>query len=282
MESTDSLEERTNSHHPRDAYLAAAERHASGLVGLRRRFRWVETGRVVTFLVGAIAGLLYRDLPISPVVTLVIAGASGVVFIALVVRHRRLRRKIRRAEAAETLARLGSLRLGRRWSEMADALASVGYDDPLLLPSTSDESHPYLWDLDLFGVASVRALLGPTPTPTGVETLRRWLSAPAPIAEVRRRQSAVRSRSRVCWSSASTVKRGRAFWVGSRVRLSSDLSGTIRSRAGRATQGPRMHPVRRRRAFPRGRSMSRASCRPSPSVSSHITSQSEGFRRGRG
>jgi MutS domain V len=193
LESTDSLEERTNSHHPRDAYLAAAERHASGLVGLRRRFRWVETGRVVTFLVGAIAGLLYRDLPISPVVTLVIAGASGVVFIALVVRHRRLRRKIRRAEAAETLARLGSLRLGRRWSEMADALASVGYDDPLLLPSTSDESHPYLWDLDLFGVASVRALLGPTPTPTGVETLRRWLSAPAPIAEVRRRQSAVRS-----------------------------------------------------------------------------------------
>ena len=54
-----------------------------------------------------------------------------------------------------------------------------------------EERHPYGYDLDIFGPGSVRALLGPTPTPTGTETLRRWLSGPAAPEEIERRQSAV-------------------------------------------------------------------------------------------
>lgn len=193
MESTDNLRPESKRSHPRDAYSGAAERHASDLTGLRTRIRRVETGRVVAFLVASIVGLLYGDLPISPAVALVVAGVAAVIFLVLVIRHRRLRRAMRRGKIAETLARIGLLRLDRRWDEMVEALESLRYDDPLLRPSAADESHPYVADLDLFGPASVRALLGPTSSPTGVETLRQWLCEPASIADVRRRQSAVRS-----------------------------------------------------------------------------------------
>lgn len=77
------------------------------------------------------------------------------------------------------------------------ALEEFGYRDPLLEPeAASDESHPYLLDLDLFGPASVRALLGPTPSATGSDALRRWLVAPAPPDEIRRRQAAVAALAR--------------------------------------------------------------------------------------
>jgi len=195
--SSDILAEGVGLSHPREVYRNADERYARELADLGSRFRKVEAGRVATFLVGSIVGLLNEDLPLPPGLALAIAGVSLAAFAWLVVRHRRLRRAIRRTEAARALARLGLLRLDRRWSEMAEVLESVGYDDPLLQPeAAADESHPYLQDLDLFGPASVRALLGLTPTPTGVATLRAWLSAPAPVVEVRRRQSAVRSLAR--------------------------------------------------------------------------------------
>jgi len=191
---SDILAEQAGLSHPRDVYQNADERHAGDLATLRGRFGKVETGRVVTFLIALIVGLLYKDLPLPAGLSLAIAATSLAVFMWLVVRHRRLRRAIDRVEAAQALARLGALRLARRWSEMADVFESVGYDDPLLQPeAATDESHPYVADLDLFGPASVRALLGLTPTPTGVATLRAWLSTPAPVAEVQRRQSAVRS-----------------------------------------------------------------------------------------
>ena len=67
----------------------------------------------------------------------------------------------------------------------------IGYEDPLLSPDVIDERHPYGYDLDILGPRSLRALMGPTPTPTGTETLRRWLSAPSSPAEISRRQGAV-------------------------------------------------------------------------------------------
>jgi hypothetical protein len=60
-------------------------------------------------------------------------------------------------------------------------------------PGTSfaDASNLYVNDLDIFGVGSVFELLCTARTQAGQETLARWVSAPAPSAEIRRRQEAV-------------------------------------------------------------------------------------------
>ncbi|MDE3003567.1 MAG: hypothetical protein OXU33_04185 [Gemmatimonadota bacterium] len=182
--------------HPRVAYQHASDVRAAEVLELEGRARRVEIARISAFIVGAVAGLLRNDLPISAVFPTSIALLTGVAFVALVVHHRRLRRELRRARAAGALAKMGLARMDRDWKGLAAAFEDVGYEDPLLRPpDPGDEQHPYATDLDLFGPASVRALLGPTPTPTGVEHLRRWLSEPSTGEEVRRRQSAVRALS---------------------------------------------------------------------------------------
>lgn len=177
---------------PRRRYRESAERHGAAVAELESVIGRLEMGRLVTFVVGAILGLLWNDLPVAPLVPITGAVVFLAAFLVLVVRHRRLRRRLRRKRAAETLARAGLLRLGRDWQGLHEVLDEFGYRDPLLLPqAASDEEHPYLQDLDLFGPASVRALLGPTPSVTGTRTLRSWLVAPAPPDRIRTRQAAV-------------------------------------------------------------------------------------------
>ncbi|MGB0542460.1 MAG: MutS-related protein [Longimicrobiales bacterium] len=183
--------------HPRVAYQHASETRAAEALELEGRARRVEIARISAFIVGAVAGLLRNDLPIPPVFPTSIALFTGVAFVALVIHHRRLRGELRRVRAAGALAKMGLARIDRDWKSLAAAFEDVGYEDPLLRsPGPDDEQHPYATDLDLFGPASVRALLGPTPTPTGVEHLRRWLSEPSTPEAVRRRQSAVRALSK--------------------------------------------------------------------------------------
>src|SRR5205807_1339750 len=54
-----------------------------------------------------------------------------------------------------------------------------------------DESHPNALDLDLFGSGSLFELLCTVRTRKGEDTLAAWLLAPAPVEEIRGRQSAV-------------------------------------------------------------------------------------------
>ncbi|MGB1839765.1 MAG: MutS-related protein [Longimicrobiales bacterium] len=179
---------------PRTAYEQASRARAREVRALEQRARRVEIARIAVFVVGAVSGLLRNDLPIPALIPSVVALISGTVFIGLVLGHRRLREEVRRARAAGALATMGMARLDRDWDALAVACEEAGYRDPLLLPpGPGDEHHPYATDLDVFGPASLRALLGPTPTPTGVEYVRRWLSAPSPPDAIRRRQSAVRA-----------------------------------------------------------------------------------------
>ncbi|NIQ59349.1 MAG: hypothetical protein GWM92_21405, partial [Gemmatimonadetes bacterium] len=177
---------------PGARYRSAAERHGVAVTGLRGSIARLEVARLATFVAGAVLGLLRNDLPVPPALATTGAVALLAAFAGLVVRHRRLRRRLRREEAAHTLARVGLMRLARDWTALHGALDDFGYRDPLLEPeAASDEDHPYLQDLDLLGPTSVRALMGPTPSATGSATLRGWLVAPAPISEVERRQAAV-------------------------------------------------------------------------------------------
>lgn len=105
------------------------------------------------------------------------------VFFALVGRHNRVRRGLERVEAGQELAREGQARLDRDW----DGIWAV---DPPARGAGAE--HPYAVDLDLFGRVSLRALLGPTATPSGRTTLHRWLLHQASPETVRERQDAVR------------------------------------------------------------------------------------------
>ena len=189
---TDSVVNPGAGSHPASAYHAARERHDGAASELEARTRRVEAARLVTFLVGAIVGLLYDDLPVSTTFTIPVAAAALLAFVALVVRHRALAARLRRARLSAALARLGLARLDRDWDAVRTELEEIGAADPLLAPgASSDERHPYLVDLDVFGPDSVRALLGPAPTPSGTATLREWLCGPAPAEQIRARQSAV-------------------------------------------------------------------------------------------
>jgi energy-coupling factor transporter ATP-binding protein EcfA2 len=183
--------------HPAETYRSAESRSTAETVDLQRRMGVVETGRMATFLLAAIVGLLRNDLPIGPTLPTAVALLAAVGFAVLVVRHRALKAELRRATAAQALARMGSRRLKRDWAGLAEIRRSVEYDDPLLEPISAEaEAHAYLLDLDLFGPASIRALLGPTPTPTGTSILGAWLSGPADVAEIVRRQGAVEALAR--------------------------------------------------------------------------------------
>lgn len=179
---------------PRTFYRVAEERHGAMADRIEARMRRVEAARLITFVVGAVLGLLRNDVPVSSILPTSLSLALLVLFAVLVVRHRTLRRRLRRERAAHTLARAGLLRIARDWHGLGQVFVGFGDRDPLLEPEAArDESHPYVQDLDLFGPASCRALLGPTPSVAGAATLRRWLTAPAPIEEIRTRQGAVRA-----------------------------------------------------------------------------------------
>lgn len=207
---------------PYEAYERAAASAETTIAELDHLMRRVEAGRVATFLLGAVLGLLRNDLPVNPSLPTAIATLALIGFIALVVRHRRLKARRTRASKALALAHMGLARFGRDWTALAEAFAEAGYHDPLLDPLGADgESHPYLVDLDLFGPASVRALLGPTPTPTGVRTLRGWLEAPSSPDEIVERQRSVAAlaprydvRERLAVEGLLVDRVDRAGWTG--------------------------------------------------------------------
>lgn len=109
-----------------------------------------------------------------------LAAALGLLFLALVLRHARVNARGHRFEELRRLNQEGRARLRRDWSTLPDR------DPPVMYAR-----HPYAQDLDIFGRASIRSLLGPTETATGRSTLADWLGTAADHAEVRERQRAV-------------------------------------------------------------------------------------------
>jgi MutS domain V len=122
-------------------------------------------------------------------------GAAVMGFVALLVMHERVLRSIARRERAERFYERGLARLRGTWMEIPEKVgkarrggAAVDETGAQFLP----DDHAYAQDLDLFGRGSLFHLLSTARTAQGQETLAGWLLAPAPIAEARARQEAVR------------------------------------------------------------------------------------------
>jgi MutS domain V len=101
-------------------------------------------------------------------------------FVALMMAHERVLRRVQRLRRAETFFERGLARLKGDWEGRGET--GERYLDP---------AHPYAQDLDLFGKASLFELLSTARTHIGEATLAKWLLGPETPEGVRARQAAV-------------------------------------------------------------------------------------------
>lgn len=168
---------------PRSVYRGLIEKHGRLRVELEAASRRLGTIRFF-FFVAALAPWVTSELLAA------VPGWVGwlsiplfAVFGVLVSRHRSLKARLARAEVAEGLAENGLARLDRRWLDLPD---------PAPTPQAAGPAHPWAGDLDLYGRASLRSLLGPVFTPMGRARLDGWLLTHPDFDETRARQEAVR------------------------------------------------------------------------------------------
>ena len=147
---------------PKQFYAGRLIERQRELSAIRRRYDLIAWSRLATFLTGLILLILslWAHLGARGWYGAAIAFAM---FAILVFVHSRV-----------------ADRLNGGWTRFAADGSSFHSDD-----------HPYALDLDIFGKNSLFQLLNDTRTPFGEQTLARWLSEPAPAADIRFRQKAV-------------------------------------------------------------------------------------------
>ena len=161
-------------------YAERRDRFGRESEALARRSRAVSYARLLIALAIAIAVTGVLTAPALRQ-TLLIAGVVLVLlFVGLIRLHDGIESRVRWREVLRRLNDEGLHRVRREW----DALAAPPRID---LP----DGHPYAADLHLFGRVSLVQLVGPMGSPFGVDTLRRWLLAPADPPDIVERQAAV-------------------------------------------------------------------------------------------
>lgn len=144
------------------------------------RLRWIERGRLVTFL-AAVACLTLIEMADSLSALLRVgATLSSISFIILVVAHRRTAGRIRWYGQLQQINDEAQQRIERNWKGL-----------PVLEVEPPPPGHPFADDLNLFGQASLFQLICTAATAPGRETIRDWLLEPATRDTISERQRAV-------------------------------------------------------------------------------------------
>ena len=153
----------------------AAERAREAAVSLR-----ISRLRLATFLPAAacVLWVLTRGFTITPVV---IGAALFAAFGALVVWHSRVEDRVAWFEALRLVNVRAEARVRRDWKTLPTG------DPP---PGLDLTNHPYAFDLDVFGRASLYQWLGPAGTAGGAARLVDWLLHTVGASEIRARQAA--------------------------------------------------------------------------------------------
>jgi len=160
-------------------YAARAARFREEAERQGRRVGALANARLVLFVALA-AALVWREVG-GAGAALWTAAALAAGFIVLVVLQARERGRERTLRALAELNEEWLARAERRW-DLLPAQPAVHLA----------EGHPYAADLDIFGRASLYALLGPPATAPGRWVLERWLLEPSSPEEIAARQEAVR------------------------------------------------------------------------------------------
>ncbi len=145
---------------------------------VNQRWHRVANLRLVAFVgaVAAAAWAIWGPAPLGwPLAALLLLA-----FVGLAVYHARLGRERARHATMQAVQRDAIARIERRWSDLPT---------PWQPPVPPD--HPYAFDLDIVGRASLLQLLNTTATRMGRETLSSWLLSASPLPEAHARQGAV-------------------------------------------------------------------------------------------
>ncbi len=160
-------------------YEERRRRFAAQAEELERRSRRLGNFRLAAFVL-AVGAFLTPVFGAAESLGWTLTAIFLVAFTVLVIIHRRLDQRRDCARGRRQLNEEALHRLARDWDEVPDPRLEV------------DEPPSFARDLDILGHASLWKLLGTVATPLGKATLARWLLEPAPPAEVRERQAAVR------------------------------------------------------------------------------------------
>jgi MutS domain V/MutS domain III len=171
--------EATQNGHPLSAkaeYESRLQRREVAAAQLNRKHLWLGNLRIALFI--AIVALCWVARGSWLLGSLLIACV--ILFVILVLVHRRVVRAMNRAQRAAALYRRGLARMDDRWIGTGET--GDEFKDPL---------HPYAADLDILGQGSLFQLLSTARTRMGKKCLAQWLLAPAAMEEIEERQSAI-------------------------------------------------------------------------------------------
>lgn len=157
-------------------YQRRIQQRESAVAQLQRKHLWLGNLRIAVFV--AIVILAWFSRTGSSIFYLLIAAI--ILFIALVVIHRRVVRAMNAAKRAAEVYRRGIARMEDRWAGTGDT--GDEFKDPL---------HLYAEDLDILGQGSLFQLLSTARTRMGRKCLARWLLTPASPQEIQERQGAI-------------------------------------------------------------------------------------------
>jgi MutS domain V/MutS domain III len=157
-------------------YQRRIQQRESAVAQLQRKHLWLGNLRIAVF--AAIVVLAWFSRTGSSIFYLLIAAI--ILFIALVVIHRRVVRAMNAAKRAAEVYRRGIARMEDRWAGTGDT--GDEFKDPL---------HLYAEDLDILGQTSLFQLLSTARTRMGRQCLARWLLTPASPQEIQERQAAI-------------------------------------------------------------------------------------------
>lgn len=161
---------------PQAAYTTRLEARRAELQLLESQDGRLSLARGVVGVIALLALVVTASRPIA-VVGLALAA---VIFIALVVVHEKLARRLFRARRRVAFYETARARAGGDWMGRGDPGARF-----------LDPAHPNAIDLDLFGRGSLYERLCTARTHAGQDQLAAWLKHPSPIPELRERQRAV-------------------------------------------------------------------------------------------
>ncbi len=161
---------------PQAAYEIRVEARRAELRFLDERDRRLSLARAVVAAAALIALIITASRPIA----VVGLGLAAIVFIALVIVHEKLARRLSRARRRVAFYEAALARTRGEW--LGKGEAGTEFLDP---------AHPNAIDLDLFGRGSLFELLCAARTHAGQERLATWLRHGSSIAELRERQRAV-------------------------------------------------------------------------------------------
>jgi len=144
---------------------------------LQRKHLWLGNIRIAVF-VGIVVLSWITGKNGSPSVYWLLAPI--ILFIGLVIAHRRVVRTMTMAKRAVAVYERGLARMEDRWAGTGET--GEKFKDPL---------HLYAEDLDILGEGSLFQLLSTTRTNMGSQCLAHWLLTHAPVPEIQERQRAI-------------------------------------------------------------------------------------------